>query len=88
MVETPIFCLSHACEKMNIFLITLHIIGLNDNKWFFPICVPAFLTLFSFQIRTLKFFPVCHKVLSYKIVVFLIFACFHYIGEFIMFYGR
>ena len=32
MVETLIFCLSHAYEKMNIVLIALHVIGLNDSR--------------------------------------------------------
>ena len=31
MVETLIFCFSDARKKMNIFLITLDIIGLNDT---------------------------------------------------------
>lgn len=41
---------------------------------FLPTCVPAFLTLFYLQMRTLQFVPVCHEMLIYKIVVFLIFG--------------
>ena len=73
MVKALIFCSYHACEKMNNFLITF-IIGLNDTGWFFPTCVPAFLTLFYFQVRTLQFVPVCQKMLTCKIVVFVTFG--------------
>ena len=41
---------------------------------FLPACVPTFLTLFYLQMRTLQFVPVCHEILTCKIVVFLIFG--------------